>query len=857
MKALKYIIVIVFLLIFSSQVFSQSIHVTGKVINEKKEAIEKVQITLRQINGGRIIAFTQTAKDGSFELKRDISPDSLELLFFCMGYAPQTHKIPTNAQALLVELVVQNIALKEVVVSPQSITQRKDTISYLVSSFSSAEDRTIGDVLKKMPGVEVQESGKILYQGKELNKFYIEGSDMLGGRYGLATNNVSHKDVSRVEIMENHQPVKALEDVVFSDSPAMNIKLKEDAKSRWAGTLKGGGGIPGLWVAETVAMRFKAKTQSLNTYKGNNTGNESFEMNVFFPDGDFFSNLSTGGLPSYINVSPSTASGIGSSRSNFNQTNNLTSNNLFKVGKDFDFVTEFTGSFDRRESDYIAKTTYFLGEDLISVEDKTEHAHSFNKVFTGKLQLKANQKQYYLNNTFNFKYDRNDPAIEILGTYPNSQKAKLENWTVSNNFDILRRRGEKVFSFRSSNELTSKPQSLEVSKNFQTPVHQDIALSSFSSNNSVDYSFMIGKFRYNSPINLLYQYRKIENELENVANHLSTHKLRVNTSPSFQYIKNRVRFNLSAFLYYQTISVGNQWHSLYGANPSLSMNWTASPLLSLTTALSYSNQLPNENLFYYGNILNNYRQQTAGYIDFSTGNSAMFSVRAAYKDVIKTFFANAGIMYTKRKNTRISAQDFIDDYILTYYQPGNTGFEMLSINGSVDKGINFIKGTASISSAFTRSNSSLVRNGITIPYFSDSYSLRGMITSRIIRKCNLTYQASYSYSKNRMESDRQYFSSTRFTESLKVTYSLIKSLQMSYMLDHYCNELSPDNYKHFIFSDVSFSYLPGNRWELTCGVKNIFNENQYSYFIESELTSFYRSYKIRPRNILLSATYRY
>jgi len=856
MIKLKYIIALKFVLIFSSQVYSQSIHITGTVINEKKEAVEKVQVTLRRINEGRIITYTQTAKDGSFELKRDISSDSLELLFSCVGYAPQTHKILANNQPLLIELVVQNFALKEVVISPKSIIQRKDTISYLVSSFSAEEDRTIGDVLKKMPGVEVQESGKILYQGKELNKFYIEGSDMLGGRYGLATNNISYENVSRVEIMENHQPVKALEDVTFSDSPAMNIKLKEDAKSRWAGTMKGGSGIPGLWVAEAVAMRFKAKTQSMNTYKGNNTGSESFEMNVFFPDGDLGS-MQNAGLSSYVNVSPSSAGGIGNSRSNFNQTNNLTSNNLFKVGKDFDFITEFTGSFDRRESEYSAKTTYFLGEDLISVEDKTENAYSFRKAFTGKLQLKSNQKQYYLNNTFNFNYDRNDPAIEILGTYPNSQKAKFENWTVSNNFDILRRRGEKVFTFRSNNELASKPQSLEVSKNNQTPICQDIVLSSFSSNNSMDYSFMIGKFRYNSPINLLYQYRQIENELDNVLNHLNTHKLRVNTSPSFQYNINRVRFNLSVFLYYQTISVGNQWHSLYGANPSLSMNWIASPFLTLNTALSYSNQLPNENLFYYGNILNNYRQQTAGYIDFSTGNAATFSVRAEYKDVLKAFFANAGIIYTKRRNTKISAQDFIDDYILTYYQPGNTEIEMLSVSGSVDKGISLIKGTATISPAFSRYNSNIVRNGITIPYSSDSYSLRGMVTSRAVSKCNLTYQASYSYNKNRMESNRQYFSSTRFTESFKVTYSLMKSLQMSYALEHYCNELNPDNYKHFIFSDVSVSYLPGNRWELTCGVKNIFNENRYSSFIESELASFYRSYKIRPRNILLSATYRF
>ena len=856
MKILKKIIVWVFLIFILFPVYSQSIHITGKVVNEKKEAVEKVQVTLRQINGRRIITFTQTSKAGNFELKSNIHPDSLELFFSCIGHASQTHKIPANNQPMLIELAVQDFALREVVVSSQSIIQRRDTLSYLVSAFSTEEDRTIGDVLRKMPGVEVDESGKIKYQGQELNKFYIEGSDMLSGRYGLATNNISHKDVSAVEIMENHQPIKALEDMFFSQSPAMNIKLKEDAKSRWAGTIKGGTGIPELWLAETFAMRFKAKTQSLNTYKGNNTGNESFELNVFLPSGDLISDA-TSQLSSYVNISPSFASGIGSSRSTFNQTNNITSNNLFKIGKDYDLVTEFTGSFDRRESEYISKTTYFLGDEQISVEDKTEQAHSLKKTFTGKLQLKANQSNYYLNNDFNISYDRNDPAVDISGTYSNSQKASLKNWKVGNNFDILKRSGVKFFTFRSNNELTSKPQSLEVIKNNQNRVRQNIALKSFVSNNSFDYSFMIGKFRYNSPFNVLYQYKQIDNTLDNVSNGLNTNKLRVNTSPSFEYNLNRIRFRLSGMIFYQAFSVDNQRHQQYGVNSNLSVYWYVSPLLRMSISSSYAINLPDESLFYQGSILNNYRTQTTGYIDFSMGKSAAVSGRVNYRDVLKALFANLGITLAKNQGTRISAQDFIDDYILNYYQPGKIESDMLSVSGSVEKGINLFKGMISFSPSFIRRNSILVRNDITIPYSSESYMFRSMITSRVNNKCNLTYQVSYTHSRNRMESNRHYFSSNRLSELIKATYSPMKSLQLSYTLDHYCNELSPDNYKHFIFSDVFVSYLPGSRWELTCGVKNIFNEKQYSYLIENELNTFYRSYKIRPRNVLLSATYRF
>jgi hypothetical protein len=845
------------LLLFCTIAFSQTITVSGKIINkETRKPVERAIVTLKQTEGNRIVAFSQTSSEGAFEIKKEFNPAQCKLEVSCLGYATQTCDIPVNSQPLFIELESKDFKLKEVIVSPQKIIQRSDTITYLVSSFSSAEDRTIGDVLKKMPGIEVAEDGKIKYQGQDLNKFYIEGSDMLGGRYGLATNNISHKDVATVDIMENHQPVKALQDIVFSGSPALNIKLKEDAKSRWAGTLKGGGGTPELWTAEFFAMRFKPKTQSLETYKGNNTGNESFDMTDFGMT-DFPDIVNATRLPSYIRVSPSIANDIGSSRSTFNQTNNLTSNNLVKVGKDFDLITEITGSLDRRESENVSQTTYFLGKDQVSIEDATENASDFKKAFTGKVQLKSNQKKYYFNNNFDFNYDRSDPLIHILGTYPNEQEASTENWKVSNNFDILQRTGDSFFTFRSNNEYASKPQSLTVTKNGQSPIFENISLSSFYTDNSLNYSFKIGKIRFDAPIRLLYQYKQMENTLDTETNSLNTNKLRLDITPSFSRDMSDLHVSLSGVLFYQALLLDKRIHGFYSVNPNFSLKWTVSSLLALNAYASCSMDLPDESLFYYGNILNNYRNYTAGYIDFSTGNSARFSVNMEYKDVIKTLFANLGVAFAKKNNTKISGQDFMGDSIMNFYYPENSSTEMLSASGSFSKGFEFIRGTASLFPSYVRNWANIVRNGVSIPYSSDSYSIRGRIDTRIGDKCNIAYSFFYAYSKSFMENNRQYFSSNRFSESLKVTYSLIKSLQLNYKLDHYCNELSSNNYKNFIFSDASVSYLPGSRWELICAFKNMFDENKYSYYINNELSSFYRSYKIRPRNILLSATYRF
>jgi outer membrane receptor protein involved in Fe transport len=183
--------------------------------------------------------------------------------------------------------------------------------------------------------------------------------------------------------------------------------------------------------------------------------------------------------------------------------------------------------------------------------------------------------------------------------------------------------------------------------------------------------------------------------------------------------------------------------------------------------------------------------------------------------------------------------------------------DMLFVSGSLSKGVDLINGLVAIYPLYVHSRSSLLRNNVTIPYSSDTYTLRGMLNARIGKKCNLTWQASYTYTQRRMEANRFYYSSTRLSESLKITYSLLKSLQLSYTLDHYCNELTSGNYKNFIFSDITASFLLGNRWELAFYAKNLFNEKHYSYFIENALTSFYESYKIRPINVMASATYRF
>ena len=123
--------------------------------------------------------------------------------------------------------------LRDVIVQAPDIYARGDTLVFNVEQYATARDNAIIDIIRRLPGIKVEDDGTIKYQGKPISKFYLDGNDFLDGQYGLATENISHKDVKSVEVMEKHQPIKALEGIEFPEQAGINLTLREDARSRW------------------------------------------------------------------------------------------------------------------------------------------------------------------------------------------------------------------------------------------------------------------------------------------------------------------------------------------------------------------------------------------------------------------------------------------------------------------------------------------------------------------------------------------------------------------------------------------------------------------------------------------------
>lgn len=278
--------------------------VTGTVVQTSDQSpIAGANVLLKNAEG-KLLAYGVTDANGRFSIMPPSTSENLTIHVAIMGYRTYSAPLALDGNPLVISMEEGTFQLQEVTVKADRIRESGDTITYNVGSFAQKQDRSIGDVLKRMPGIDVANNGKIQYQGIDINKFYIEGNDLLGGKYGIATNGIAYDDIGAVEVMENHQPMQVLRGLSFSDQAAINLKMKNSAKATFLvhGTLGGGWSEQpqgALWQGDIFTMMVTGKYQMITTFKGNNTG-----LNLSDELLDFTSEKSDEELDGYIYLCP-------------------------------------------------------------------------------------------------------------------------------------------------------------------------------------------------------------------------------------------------------------------------------------------------------------------------------------------------------------------------------------------------------------------------------------------------------------------------------------------------------------------------------------------------------------------------
>lgn len=221
-----------------------------------------------------------------------------------IGYAPYEMAITTGNQNMVKDIVLKKgIEIDEVeIVSEMPVTIKGDTIVYNSDSFTNGTERKLEDVLRKLPGVEVNADGEVKVEGKSVSKLMVEGKDFFDGDTKLGVKNIPADAVDKIEVLRNYNEVNQLKGLENNeDNVAMNIKLKEGKKNFWFGDVAAGASIgEGERYIVNPKLFYYNPKYSLNFIGNfNNTGELPLTMQDYFKFSGGFRNMMRKGGTSF------------------------------------------------------------------------------------------------------------------------------------------------------------------------------------------------------------------------------------------------------------------------------------------------------------------------------------------------------------------------------------------------------------------------------------------------------------------------------------------------------------------------------------------------------------------------------
>lgn len=238
-------------------VFSQ-VTLTGTVQDSLHNPLANANVIAKPQDSLQQLKFAITGVDGKYRLKLDDIGYTVTASY--MGFESYSFDLNASGQ-LSRDIVLKPKAegLEEVVVE-MPVVVKEDTIVYNVDKLVTGDERKLKDVLKKLPGVEVDRDGTIRVRGKEVTVMLVENKKFFGGGSKLAVDNIPADAIDQIEVLDNYNEVAFLKNVHDSEDMAMNVKLKEDKKNFAFGDIEAGKGNRDFYRAHSNLFYYSPKT---------------------------------------------------------------------------------------------------------------------------------------------------------------------------------------------------------------------------------------------------------------------------------------------------------------------------------------------------------------------------------------------------------------------------------------------------------------------------------------------------------------------------------------------------------------------------------------------------------------------
>lgn len=844
------------------------------------KALPGVNVTVKEKNAAGMLGYAFTDNKGLYKLNFKSTADSVMVMVSGLNFNKQVRMVVNKSAVLNFSLVTAVIKLKEVKVNPPKIRKLNDTLNYLVDGFADQNDRTIGDVLRKMPGIRVNDNGEIWYNNKPINKFYIENKDLLQGRYSIATNNIEAKDVATVQVLENHQPIKVLKDREFTDEGAINLKLKDSAKGvLTANGQLGAGMLPALWNNELFTMYFNKARQNMNTYKGNNTGNDATaELNSFYGGNSSLIQAAS------LSVQSPAAPGISQKRYLFNRANAASLNNLWAYGKDYQLTANVSYLNDRQERENYSRSVYYLPADgMLTVEEQlaaTEHINVLN----GSLQLNSNRDKYYLDNTLKFNGKWNQLKGGVLGDREIIQDLNNPVFNLNNTFSLIRTYNKSSISIYSSNSYGSSPQTLGIRPLLYadlfggaadySAMKQSLRQQQFSSSNRLVYGLDNGSWKQSYKLGLDINAQQMHSDLraqsqtaglsqafDSLKNNLNWNKYELNFTPTFTYKSDKVRTTLNLPLVNIYLDADDKITGLGKStgrvffNPSFQLRYDLNLLWNMTAGANYSHDLGGIDNSFTGYILQSYRSLIRNEGALPEQKKQSYSLDLSYRHPVQSLFLNVSASYFRQKMNLLYGYDYqgIRSLKKTYELPNFAAGYRLFLR--LSKGIDALATTVNLEAGYNNSSATQISQGKIIDFTSLQYRLRSGFSSKIGRWASFSYDYEYSLSKNKLAQGASFKPIATGVQQGQLNIFPTPGFTLNLGLENFYNSAIIAGSRSINFADIGAKYTR-KRMEFSLACNNVLNEKQYISAMYNEISTYYAVYELRPAQLLMKVRFR-
>ncbi len=806
----------------------------------------------------KTVAFAFTNANGQYHLKVDTLRSGMQLSASGMGFATATQNITTLGSQPDVRMQTQDFEIEEISVEAPPMQAVGDTIVYNVNAFATKADQTLEDVLKHLPGIDVQPNGQIRYNGEPINKFYIEGLDLLGGKYAIATRNINPNDIASVSVYENHQPKRVLRNVEPSDKAALNIKLKHNRMLRPIGYALSGEGYGDdemKYRGEMFIMGIAPKNQFITTGKTNNFG-LSYETETSFLLEDVFDNSTL--ASDIFPLTPCGTASISTSRYFANKSGSTSVNTIHKIAPVQTLSVQAT--YNREHNKYAnnTETDYYISDnDTISISEKCRSELLRNNV-NAKIKLENNADSFYVTNELRIDGHWNENNYSV---YTDSL---INNWLnskdlgVDNTFNMIIKNGGNIYEIKSVVGLASTPKNGIEAATMGIPfVVQNVEGTTFHTINEISTSWLMGRyFIFGSKLAI--DVRRDEFTSENIIsqNDNSGIKLGATAEPYLQLQKNAILWRTTIPLNMHIVSFDdNQTKSKYNKKLFLpdviSTLRIAQGITKTNFTIGRKNRVGDLTNLIINPIYTTYRrQQTLGSGMLRQQTENYLSVATNFRNAVEGIVGSVRVRLSQIENNQTSASVVSTNQTQTTSASVKSKGRRLMSMFNISKNLIPLNTVVSIDGNGAIVKQKMMRQGVMLDAQNKTFTVDANAQGSWINNL-ISLRIECSLMGTESSSDIA-ASSTLLRRAIMADMSVVpmQSLQITAHAEADKADVTNSDVQKSFFLDCGIRYVR-SKFDVGLIARNLLNCSTYSYSLFNDFDTYTYSYTLRPIEFML------